>query len=212
MNSITVVYLKKNILLDISTENEKQDASRKITKLILKRVKPLYSIILVNIYGLAPSEQMFREVYECVNSSVDKYVYSSVYDYLSENNNIDIEGFILFRLKGLWDIIDTAAQEYLSLKDEYRILTEILKETIDKSQSICDTVTVIADTDNYSVYDDNMNVLAFVKKYDDTLLDIILNIAPSKIYICGKENFSSNTLLESIMAVFKEKVIMKPSE
>ena len=89
MNSITVVYLKKRIMLDISTENKKQDASKKITKLILKRVKPLYMIILVNIYNLTPSEHLFEEVCEYVTGCVYRYTFGSVSDYLSENNTID---------------------------------------------------------------------------------------------------------------------------
>ena len=141
MDGITVIHLKKRTLLDISTEVKKQNAAIQITKLILNRVKPLYTIILVNIYDTAQLEQTFKEeIYKCIHDSVKRYVYNNVFKYISENMIIDIEGFILFRLKGLWDIIDAAVQEYLSLKDEYMILTEILNEITAKSENICNTI------------------------------------------------------------------------
>lgn len=209
-DSITVVYLKKNKYLDISTEDKVQNAAIKITNLILKRVEPLYTIVLTNLYDEF-LEQMFKEdVYDIINNSVKRYIYDMVYDYIKENEYINIEGFIIFRLKSLWDIIDSAIHEYIVLQDEYSILSNYLYEITEQSQNICDTVTIIAEADNYSVYNENMDIMAYVKKYDDTLLDIILNIAPKKIYIYNKEYFSSETLLNNILAIFKEKVILQP--
>lgn len=209
-DSITVVYLKKNKYLDISTEDKVQNAAIKITNLILKRVEPLYTIVLTNLYDEF-LEQMFKEdVYDIINNSVKRYIYDMVYDYIKENEYINIEGFIIFRLKSLWDIIDSAIHEYIVLQDEYSILSNYLYEITEQSQNICDTVTIIAEADNYSVYNENMDIMAYVKKYGDTLLDIILNIAPKKIYIYNKEYFSSETLLNNILAIFKEKVILQP--
>lgn len=208
--SITVIYLKNDEILDISTKDKMQNAAVKITNLILKRIKPLYTVVLMNLYSTEIIEQTFEnDIYDVINESVKRYIYDIVYEYIKENSYINIEGFIIFRLRLLWDIIDCAVQEYIMIKDEYLIFTDILYQITADSERICDTVTIIAETDNYSVYDENMDMIAYIKKYDDTLLDIIINIAPNKIYIYNREYFSSKTLLNNIIAIFKEKVVFQ---
>lgn len=210
--SITVVYLKRFETIDISTEDKMQNAAKKCTNLIAKKIKPLYTIVLMNLYDFTISEQMFREddAYDAIESSVKRYIYNNVYEYIKENEYIDIEGFIIFRLKSLWDTIDEAVQEYILMKEEYSILTEFLRSYTNNAPKICNTINIIAEDDNYSVYDEDMNIMAYIKNYDDTLLDIVLNIAPNKIYIYNCEHFSSKSLLDNILAIFKEKVVLQP--
>ena len=50
MKCITVNYLGRSELLDISTEDKLRESAKKITNLILKRIQPLYTVILTNLY------------------------------------------------------------------------------------------------------------------------------------------------------------------
>ncbi len=210
---ITVDYLKHIENMDISTNDKMQVAINKIIHLILNKIRPLYTIVLINLYDIELLEQTFEEdgAYKAIEESVKGYIYENICGYIEDNEHINIEGFIIFRLKSLWDIIDNAAREYLLLKDEYCALTEFLSNYTNNAPKICDTIKVIVEDDNYSVYDADMKMIAFVKNYDDTLLDIILNIAPNKIIIYNYNLFSNKMLLENIMAIFKEKVILEPS-
>ncbi len=204
MKCITVNYLGRSELLDISTEDKLRESAKKITNLILKRIQPLYTVILTNLYDLNFEN---TDLYDTVNDDIRKYIFENVSEYIHENEIIDIEGFIIFRLKNIWEITERAAEEYINIKNEYDCLIGFLSDFTQNTPNICDTIKVVAHEGNYSVYDENMAIMAYVKSYDDTLLDIILNIAPQKIYIYNKEFFTSKSLLDNICAIFKDKVV-----
>ncbi len=209
MKCITVVYLKQSETVDISTKDKTELLAKKLTDIIIRKIKPLYTIVLMNLCSTNLFEQTFEEdeAHNIINEGVKGYIYENIYEYLVENEYINIEGFIIFRLKELWDVIEISAREYIELKEDYLLYTKLLDELLGKSERISDAITVIAESDNYSVYDEDMNIMAYIKNYDDTLLDIILNIAPNKIYIYNSELFTNKTLLKNIEAIFKEKVV-----
>ena len=206
---ITVVYLKGSETIDISTEDKLQNASKTLTDKIITKIKPLYTIVLMNLCDISLFEQIFEEdeAYNVINEGVKGYIYDHIYEYIRENEYINIEGFIIFRLKELWDVIDIAERDYIELKEDYLLYTRLLKELTENAPKISDSITIVAEKDNYSVYDENTDLIAYIKNYDDTLLDIILNIAPNKIYIYNYKLFSDEMLLKNIKAIFKEKVV-----
>jgi len=207
MESVSVIYLRKETILDISTKDKLQTAVLKITKVIANKIKPLYRIAFILLYDAKEREQIFEEeLYNAIDSNVKKYIYNNVYHYISENDKINIEGFIIFRLKLLWDIIDSTIRQFI----EYNFsLNELLNQITENSKSICNTIIIIAERENYSIYDESMNLMVYIKKYDDTLLDVVLNIAPKKIYIYNRENFTEKALLNNICAIFKNKVFFR---
>ncbi len=203
--TLTVKYLKNIKTVDISSDLKFEKAIENIGKIIINRIKPLYKFVLLLNEEL--DEQTFQEaISEYIEVNVRSYVERNLQEYLKENNEINIEGFIIFRLKELWKIIDESVAEYLAQK-EHLMLTEYLSNITENSQSIYDKITIIVNDDNYMVYNKDEEIICFIKKYDDTLLDIILNIAPKEIYFIGIDKFENKLLLNDIREIFKNKVI-----
>lgn len=200
-DSITVTYLKKSYVLDISTEDKLHSAANKITQLIMKKAEPIYSLIFMRIYDI----QDQTEMYGFVKKKAFEYIKENVEEYIRYNENINVDGFIIFRLKNLWDIVDNAISEFL--KKDYLILTDFFNIYINSIPSVYETIHIIATEKSYNVYDDENEMIAYIRKYDDTLLDIIINIAPKKIFIYNQEKFVGKTLLENIRAIFKDKAV-----
>ncbi len=200
-DSITVTYLKKSYVLDISTEDKLHSAANKITQLIMKKAEPIYSLIFMRIYDI----QDQTEMYGFVKKKAFEYIKENVEEYIRYNENINVDGFIIFRLKNLWDIVDNAISEFL--KKDYLILTDFFNSYINSIPSVYETIHIIATEKSYNVYDNENEMIAYIRKYDDTLLDIIINIAPKKIFIYNQEKFVGKTLLENIRAIFKDKAV-----
>ena len=86
MESVSVIYLRKETILDISTKDKLQTAVLKITKVIANKIKPLYRIAFILLYDAKEREQIFEEeLYNAIDSNVKKYIYNNVYHYISEN-------------------------------------------------------------------------------------------------------------------------------
>lgn len=203
--TLTVRYLKNTKTIDISSNSEFFNIIESIKKIIINRIKPLYKFIL--LYNEQFNEQMFKEVVdEFINVNVGNYIKRTLREYLKEHREINIEGFIMFRLKELWNVIDESVDEYL-LKKEYLMLTEYLSNLTENSESIYDKIIIFVNDDNYTIYNKDEEIICFLKKYDDSLLDIILNIAPDEIYFVGIEKFENKLLLKDISDIFKNRLV-----
>lgn len=203
--TLTVRYLKNTKTIDISSDIKKDLAINSIKKIIINRIKPIYKFIL--LLNEEINEQMFKEeISEFIDENVGNYVTKCLRIYLEEHEEINIEGFIIFRLKKLWDVIEQSVDEYLA-KNEYGKLLESLSYLTENSESIYDKITIIVNDDNYMIYNKKEEIICFIKKYDDTLLDIILNIAPKEIYFIGIEKFENKLLLNDIREIFKNRVV-----
>ena len=203
--TLTVRYQKIVKTIDITPDFNFESVINALEKIIINRIKPLYRFIL--LYYDELNEQMFKEVVsDFIDINVGNYIKRVLYDYLNENSCINIEGFIIFRLKELWKVIDESVDEYLR-KQEHFLLLECLSDLIENSESIYDKIAIIVNDDNYVIYNNLEEIICFLKKYDETLLDIILNIAPKKIYFIGIEKFENNLLLKDIKEIFKNRLV-----
>lgn len=203
--TLTVRYQKIVKTIDITPDFNFESVINALEKIIINRIKPLYRFIL--LYYDELNEQTFKEVVsDFIDINVGNYIKRVLYDYLNENSCINIEGFIIFRLKELWNVIDESVDEYLR-KQEHFLLLECLSDLIENSESIYDKITIIVNDDNYVIYNNLEEIICFLKKYDETLLDIILNIAPKKIYFIGIEKFENSLLLKDIKEIFKNRLV-----
>lgn len=203
--TLTVRYQEIVKTIDITPDFNFESIINALEKIIINRIKPLYRFIL--LYYDELNEQMFKGVVsDFIDINVGNYIKRVLYDYLNENSCINIEGFIIFRLKELWNVIDESVDEYLR-KQEHFLLLECLSDLIENSESIYDKITIIVNDDNYVIYNNLEEIICFLKKYDETLLDIILNIAPKKIYFIGIEKFENSLLLKDIKEIFKNRLV-----
>ncbi|MCM0650616.1 putative sporulation protein YtxC [Clostridium swellfunianum] len=143
---------------------------------------------------------------------------------LEDNKEINIKGFITFRMKELKEdlesIIDKVVESYMVDK-EYNEFIKLLKYFVEIQDSKIEKVNIIIKADGtYVVQDgtgkDIMEVLfseLSEAKYsgtvnmDDLLISGLITSAPSTLAIHGEENCINKEIIETIKKVFGDRVV-----
>lgn len=150
-------------------------------------------------------------------------VIRKIQDCLQENTEININGFITFRMKDLREdiegIIDKVVENYM-VEKEYKEFVKLLKYFVDIQESKIEEIDIcIGENGNYSIRDDHGNDIfnEFMKELAECRVDTDANIedviisglitnVPKKVVIHGKENCENKEFLETISSVFGERV------
>ena len=132
-------------------------------------------------------------------------VIRKIQDCLQENTEININGFITFRMKDLREdieeIIDKVVENYM-VEKEYKEFVKLLKYFVDIQESKIEEIDIcIGENGNYSIRDDDGNDIfnEFMKELAECRVDTDANIedviisglitnVPKKVVIHGKEN------------------------
>lgn len=145
-------------------------------------------------------------------------------DYLENNNEIIIEGFMDFRLKfyinTVEDILDKAAEE-IALEREYNEFIKILQYFVNIQESKVNLVNVVIKENNYLLFDENgvkidndffEEIADEIEESDinrdDILISTLITIAPKKIVVHGdqREGKKINNIVKIIERVFENRV------
>ncbi len=142
---------------------------------------------------------------------------------IEENREINIKGFITFRMKELREdlesIIDKVVESYMVDK-EYNEFIKLLKYFVEIQDSKIEKVNIIIKSDgNYVIQDENgkdimkdlFSDLSDAKfsgavNMDDLLISGLITNAPSKLDIHGEENCMNREIIDTIKSVFGERV------
>lgn len=151
-------------------------------------------------------------------------VIQKIAEYLCENNEINIKGFITFRMKEIReefeDVIDRVVEKYM-VEKEYNEFIKLLKYFVDIQDSKIDEVDIIMQPDgNYIIQDsdghDIMNrflsdltdtKFSGTVNIDDMLISGLITNAPARIVIHSPENCTNKEMLDTIKNVFLDKVV-----
>lgn len=148
-------------------------------------------------------------------------VLKSILEYLDYNNEINIDGFVNFRLKFFVDMIedaiDRSVEDYI-VEREYKEFIKILQYFVDIQTPKVDSVNILIKKDKYTLYDKNKELIRneFMEEfaeemfdndmnYDDLLISSLITIAPKKIVIHVDENNRENQVIEIIENIFPNK-------
>jgi putative sporulation protein YtxC len=144
-------------------------------------------------------------------------------DFIEENNHIDIEGFINFRLKNfvgeLGEVVDKAVDEFLMQK-EYNEFVGLLKYFVELQDSKLEVLNVVVDkTGKFHLYDEDYELLSseYIKEItgelqegvvtdEDALMSILITIAPQKILFHSSSYLKNKEILDTIKKVFADRV------
>ncbi len=149
------------------------------------------------------------------------YLTEQFYLYLKEHNSIILTGFIYFRLKSYFsildEIVDNAVNQFM-IEKEYLEFVSLLKLYINSQPSNTDILHLIYLKNNYILLDNNMNQIDiqeyfFDAKYlsditfsnNDYLLNALLNLLPKKLYIHLIEN-SIDEFLNTLILIFENHI------
>lgn len=153
-----------------------------------------------------------------INSMIEK-----IKDCISEKQEINIDGFITFRMRKLRGdiekIIDKVVERYM-VEKEYKEFVKLLKYFVDIQECKIEEVNIIIEeNNNYIVKDREGRDLYydFLKEItteqgklelniEDILISGLITNAPKNIIIYGKENCTNKEFLDTIENVFDDKV------
>lgn len=152
-------------------------------------------------------------------------IFEEIEDFLKDNETIDIEGFVNFRLRDfigeLSEVVDRAIDEYMMQK-EYDEFIGLLKYFVELQDSKIDVLNILIDkSGKFLFYDKEKKPITgkFLSDItieftggeltdDDMLISTLIAMAPSKIYIHSLENIKSKDVLDTVEKIFSNKVFI----
>jgi len=162
----------------------------------------------------------------CMNkkNSIVKRIQSCI----MENNSINIEGFLTFRLRELNSDIEAIVEktvEKFMVEKEYGEFIKLLKYFVEIQESKIDEVHIINKKDGSYVLKDRYGIdimeklkedVGIVKypgdvKLDDMLISALITSCPKIIVIHCAQNNPNKELMETIKNVFEERVTFSTS-
>lgn len=163
-----------------------------------------------------------EDIIYCINRK--NKIVDKIADCIKENDDINIKGFITFRMKELKEelecIIDKVVERYM-VEKEYDEFIKLLKYFVDIQESKIDEVNIIIKTDGtYLVEDHHGNDITErltcditdskingLVAEDDLLISGLVANSPERIIIHCAENSSNKELLQTIQNVFQERAV-----
>jgi putative sporulation protein YtxC len=149
-------------------------------------------------------------------------------EYLESEKELNIEGFVNFRLNGyineLNDTIERALEIFVAER-EYNEFIKLLRYFVEIQECKIETVHLSQSKDGrYLLYDDSKNrisseyfdelrseILDDTINYDDLLISTLITISPNKIIIHDVNEFKNKELVQTIMNVFTERITISSS-
>lgn len=209
--TVVIQQYKEKEMFDFLTENYfflKQDEIMEVEENITRVLLGEESIKCENlIYCMNKMNNIIEKIKNCIE----------------ENSEININGFIMFRMKELREdiegVIDKVIEGYM-VEKEYKEFVKLLKYFVDIQESKIDEVNIIIDElGNYFIRDKNKNDIfeEFMKeliecridndtKMEDVIISGLITNAPKKLIIHGEKNCLNKEFIETIKNVFENKV------
>jgi putative sporulation protein YtxC len=153
-----------------------------------------------------------------INSMVEK-----IRDCISEKQEINIDGFITFRMRKLRGdiekIIDKVVERYM-VEKEYKEFVKLLKYFVEIQECKIEEINIIIEENNNYIiknaegkdlYCDFLKEITAEQgrielNIEDVLISGLITSAPKNIIIYGKENCTNKEFLDTIQNVFGDKV------
>lgn len=148
-------------------------------------------------------------------------LYNGFYDFINDNKVLYLDGFIYFRLKEYFSILDDTvnnAVNHFLIEKEYLEFVSLLKLYINSQDSKCELVHLIYSSSESILLDNDKNIIApdsdiFNAKYlsdisfssNDFTLNSLLNLVPKKIYIHLIDN-TIDEFIQTLELVFENRV------
>lgn len=190
-----------------------------IKKLILNNYFYFDNMEINKVFDICIDLLNNREEY-LVDDRID-LISGNFYTYIKNNKQLILNGFINFRLKQYFSllnsVIDIAVNKFI-IEREYLEFISLLKLYINSQNSNFDIVHLIYYDNNSILLDDNKNIInidkdIFNAKYlsditfssNDYTLNTLLTLLPQKIYIHLIDS-STNEFINTLQLVFEKRI------
>ena len=209
--NIVIEKYRKKELFNFLTETYfflKQEEILEVEEMIMK--------VLRSEENLKDEKMIF--CISTINSIIEK-----IKTCLEENEEINIQGFITFRMKELREdieeIIDKVVEEYM-VEKEYREFVKLLKYFVDIQESKIEKINIyihkgggyeLKDGYGNDIFNEFMKELAECKvdteaKMEDIIISGLITNAPKQVIIHHKENCLNTEFIDTIVNVFGDRV------
>lgn len=149
-------------------------------------------------------------------------LFNTFYDYLLDNKNLFLSGFIYFRLQEyinfLENIIDIAVNKFI-IEREYLEFISLLKLYIKSNSTNSKIIHLLYSPEQITLLDESNNYIdvtsiEFNTKYlsdisfssNDYVLNALLTILPNKIFV-HLGNYSPDEFINTLMLIFEDKIV-----
>lgn len=220
-----------DITINMEDERNLEEIERELSSLIIEVIKKEY----LKEYVHKRYEEYYKDevdniynysliVFDKMKIVLKDTITRRLFNYLADNNHINLDGFLTFRLKDiniyLSSIIDLALEEYLLKKDKNEFIN-VLKYFVEMQESKVDLVVVnILKDGSFAIHDQNGNSIENINNeelikmvieeemnYEDYLISTLISICPKKIQILDSlNNEFSKLTIETIKSIFDDKV------
>lgn len=171
------------------------------------------STILSNCFSVLADDfnELFNKKFNLLQNSFSEY--------LLENKAIILDGFVTFRLKEYFNVLDTILTEAINIfliEKEYTDFVSLLREYISEELPLYDIIHLVysPEDNSISLFDDNYNILPVNKdiqniKYlsdisfstNDLVLNTLLSNIPKKLII-HVPNGGINEFISTLILIF----------
>lgn len=208
---IVIKEYKNREMFDYITENYfflKQDEIIEVEEKIMK-------ILLLESFTETENYVYYMNK---INNIIEK-----IKEFLEENSEININGFIRFRMKELKSnierVIDKVIENYM-VEKEYKEFVKLLKYFVDIQESKIEEIDIfineggkyiIKNKAGKDIFNEFMKEIADTEidteaKMEDIIISGLITNAPRKVKIYGKDNCMNKEFLETIINVFEDRV------
>ena len=208
-----VLFTDRDELFQISDTELSVFANELLEYIINTYQDQLIQEILYTSYSfISENEQtfVFEGVYNNLcEKQIEKYVFDPLYNYLKKHDQINIDGFVRFRLQGYIDLLEDAVEQAVNgyiVEVEYNQLILYLTKYIELQQPMVSAVYITAQQGSYKILDEEFCEIASLKNFEDTMLDILITLAPEKIYLYNVHEFENKQLLKTIRKIFRKRL------
>jgi len=177
-------------------------------------------IMNVLLCGETPKDSIFIYCSNKVNNIIDK-----IKDCIEENKQININGFITFRMRELREdieeVIDKVVEKYM-VEKEYKEFIRLLTYFVDIQESKIEEINLVVQplggyiiTDGYGedIFSSFLKDLSECKlgvdsNVEDIIISGLITNAPNHIIIHNKEEATNKEFIDTILSVFGSRVTL----
>lgn len=211
--NVHVFFTDRDEFFKINEDTLPQALMRLTTYIIENYQEKLLKEILTANYNYIPeNEQMFiiGNAYQNLSADLSKEIISAqLKSYIREHNQLNIDGFVRFRLQAYMDILEDAVEcavnEYI-VEIEYNQLILYLTKYVELQEPLVSEIYITAQQGIYKILNESFTEIVSLNHFEDTMLDILITLAPKKIYIYNVESFENKQLLKTIRRIFKTRL------
>ncbi|WP_312811660.1 sporulation protein YtxC [Sedimentibacter sp.] len=204
----------------------------KVTKLLIEYTKLESINILKESYFYFDEDEVGNIISDIENEidndvKIKLIIKNKFKEILERSTLINLNGFINFRLKFIKlyaaQVVERCIDSYL-MKKEYMDFISIIKLISETEEAEYDLVNVMYTNNKIQVYDKNMKKLTYISNmelssdlvnkvaYDESVINILLNVSPKKIILheqkLDKGNKEAVNTIEIIKKIFEGKIEM----